>query len=315
MPIETPPTPDKTTPPPPRLDYAQPQSIVSRIGLRRVIWLSVLFAFVVAALVWWDPAVGRIHRWRVERAYRQLQQTCMTYAAPADRVVYEEDPAKAAALQELPAYAPILQLDRASMRQTIRPGWQPPVQFTEPLWTKYSAGIRPLPTTPRAIAFMGERRTKSGERRLVCVGIAVQAQQSADGRWSIVRWLQAWSFATGSLDSADQTAPMGQMVIDSDAKRPPGESDPLSDDPNEPFTPPFPLRLYAGQPDPADGSRFTIGYALQGRRGAISGILQDDGSVLFTPDIGWHGRLGNTVSWIPRLPATPTATTTTSPLN
>ena len=306
MPVETPPTPD-TTPPPPRLDYAQAQSIVSRMGLRRVIGLSVLVALVVAALVWWDPAVRRVQRWRSERAYRQLQQTCMTYAAPANRVVYEEDPADAAALQKRDsAYAPILQLDRATMTQIIRPGWQPPVQFTEPLWTKYSVGIRRLPTTPRAVAFMGERRTKSGERRLVCVGIAIQAQQLADGRWSIVRWLQAWSFAPSSLDSADQTAPMGLMVIDSDAKRPPGGSDPLTDDPDHPFTPPFPLRLYAGQPDPADASRFTIGYALQGRRGTISGVLQDDGSVLLTPDIGWHGRLGTTVSWIPRLPSAAT---------
>src|SRR5688572_13381902 len=250
MPVETPPTPEKTTPPPPRLDYAQAQSIVSRIGLRRVIWLSVLFAFIVAPLVWWEPAVRRVQRWNREQQFLRAQRHAMRYTAPADQVVYEEDPAEAAALQKRDsAYVPILQLDRATMTQIFRPGWQPPVQFTEPLWTQYSAGIKRLPTTPRAVAFMGERRTKSGERRLVCVSIAVGAQQQADGRWSIVRWLQAWSFAPGSLDSADQTAPMGQMLIDSDAKRPPGDSDPLTDDPDHPFTPPFPLRLYAGQPD------------------------------------------------------------------
>ena len=160
---------------------------------------------------------------------------------------------------------------------------------------------------------MGERKTPSGERRLVCVEVGVVAQQGADGRWGINRWLQAWSFRIGSLDSAAQTAPMGQMIITYEAPRPAGGIEPLTDDPAKPFHPPFPLRLYAGQPDPGDRSRFAIPYTLSGQRGTISAVLQDDGHVLLTPDIGWHGRLGTTVSWTPKLPrpstTAPAATT------
>jgi hypothetical protein len=46
------------------------------------------------------------------------------------------------------------------------------------------------------------------------------------------------------------------------------------------------FRFYAGQPDPADASHFTIGYDLDGRRGAIDGRLKDNGRVEFKPDTG-----------------------------
>lgn len=40
------------------------------------------------------------------------------------------------------------------------------------------------------------------------------------------------------------------------------------------------LRVFAGQPDPADPSRFTIGYRLDGRTGTIDGRIRDDEIVL-----------------------------------
>jgi hypothetical protein len=39
------------------------------------------------------------------------------------------------------------------------------------------------------------------------------------------------------------------------------------------------LRLYAGQPDPSDPSRFTIGYELDGEPGTIDGCVAASGSV------------------------------------
>ncbi|HET6249791.1 MAG TPA: hypothetical protein VFE47_19025 [Tepidisphaeraceae bacterium] len=39
------------------------------------------------------------------------------------------------------------------------------------------------------------------------------------------------------------------------------------------------LHLFAGQPDPADQSHFTIGYEIEGQKGFIDGRLLDDGSV------------------------------------
>jgi hypothetical protein len=44
------------------------------------------------------------------------------------------------------------------------------------------------------------------------------------------------------------------------------------------------LRLFAGEADEADLSRFVIPYELGGERGNIHGQLQGDGSVRLTPD-------------------------------
>jgi hypothetical protein len=36
-----------------------------------------------------------------------------------------------------------------------------------------------------------------------------------------------------------------------------------------------PLRMYAGQADPADASRFTVEYELAGKRGVLEGRVKD----------------------------------------
>ena len=44
-----------------------------------------------------------------------------------------------------------------------------------------------------------------------------------------------------------------------------------------------PFRLYAGQPDPADPSRFTIDYACNGVRGTLVGTLGPDDTIALAP--------------------------------
>jgi hypothetical protein len=46
------------------------------------------------------------------------------------------------------------------------------------------------------------------------------------------------------------------------------------------------FRFYAGQLDPADPSRFTIDYEVDGTRGKIHGRLRDDGTVELKPEGG-----------------------------
>lgn len=56
------------------------------------------------------------------------------------------------------------------------------------------------------------------------------------------------------------------------------------------------FRFYAGQPDSADPSHFTIDYDLDGKRGTIDGRLKDDGTVSLEPREGMRtGQL-----WYPR---------------
>jgi hypothetical protein len=46
------------------------------------------------------------------------------------------------------------------------------------------------------------------------------------------------------------------------------------------------FRFYAGKPDPADASRFTIDYDIDGKPGTIHGQLRDDGSLELKPTTG-----------------------------
>jgi hypothetical protein len=46
------------------------------------------------------------------------------------------------------------------------------------------------------------------------------------------------------------------------------------------------FRFYAGQPDPADPSHFTIDYDLNGQRGTIHGYLRNDDSIQLKPSGG-----------------------------
>jgi hypothetical protein len=46
------------------------------------------------------------------------------------------------------------------------------------------------------------------------------------------------------------------------------------------------LRFYAGQPDPASRSQFTIGYDVDQQHGTIHGQVMSDGTVQFKPDTG-----------------------------
>ena len=43
------------------------------------------------------------------------------------------------------------------------------------------------------------------------------------------------------------------------------------------------LRIFAGQPDPADASRFTIHFEMDGKAGVLVGRLTDDDTVLIEP--------------------------------
>jgi hypothetical protein len=47
-----------------------------------------------------------------------------------------------------------------------------------------------------------------------------------------------------------------------------------------------PFRFYAGQPDPANPSRFTIDYTYQGNPGTIDGSVGDGGNIILTPRQG-----------------------------
>lgn len=301
------------------LHYGKRQPLVDRIGRRRFIVYSIIFAALLSAALAYEPVVRRAQRWRAERAFFARQRQCMAYAPPADRVVYEEDPRRAAALQaQDPAYVSVTVFDLPTSLPT-KPNGQPPVQYAERLWAEYNAGLwypgpsSAGPSSPRTVAFLHERTTPSGKRCLVAVELSAQVHRVAPGRWGIFRVLASSSFEEGSALESSPLPATETLHIDVDAAYPP---EPLRQ-PSDAFVPPAPLRLYAGQADPIDPSRFTIPYEMNGERGVITGVLEDTGTVQLTPDDGRYERAENAVgyaTWIPDIQRRSTSTTTVAPI-
>ncbi len=130
--------------PPPQLDYAPGRSLVMRIGRRRLICLTIMVAIALAAIMLTDPVVRRITRWNAERRFLSLQRQAMSYVAPADRIVYEEDPASAAALLAGDSRYETnpFELPKSFGKEFTWP-WQPPARFIEPFWSQYADGVEP----------------------------------------------------------------------------------------------------------------------------------------------------------------------------
>ena len=70
------------------------------------------------------------------------------------------------------------------------------------------------------------------------------------------------------------------------------------------------LRVYAGQPDPADESHFTIAYRVDGRDGVIDGWLKDDGLQLHPREGVWSFSASGEAWELPTGPAVSTSPST-----
>jgi hypothetical protein len=225
---------------------------------RRVRQIGVLVALVVVGIQ------AARHGPRTYERARLLywQHRCLTYTPPPGQVVYDrpDDPPVTVVLR---GCVPTRQFAAGS------PGTAAPVPKC---WAELSAAAGWAPgTSPstgpagaagpagRPIAFLHERRTPAGRRRLV---VLWYDPDPIDGN-------PASGFA--GLDAA-------VMVRPATWDRP---SDEVSLTPSSlsgtfgivQWRPAF--RLYAGEPDPADESHFTLRYEAGGEAGTIDGWLKD----------------------------------------
>jgi hypothetical protein len=242
------------------LDYglAQPQR------RRRVVRALALVAFTLLGLAawrWGPPA------WR-QAQIRYYQHQCLIYSAPADQVVYEEEPAAAATLLA----------NRSNYEPFRWDYWDPANKMPAP------AAARILPfyqsfetlngrtmrlqggTAYEAVLFLHERTTSSGQRRLVKVTLIAEpfsfwAFVMEGDRYESQSWAQA--NRSNSLVEPFDTRP-----------RHVGSPGPLH--------PPH-LRIYAGQPDPKDASHFTIRYQTWGQEDVMDGYLVNNDTVMLKP--------------------------------
>ena len=202
---------------------------------------------------------------------------------------------------------------------TVPPGFQPPVRVVPPDYLRefdefagrygggrggggLFAGPSPDDASDPPLLFLHQRTTPAGERLLVDVrlypgfGIGSRRTTDASGQSAIYHVSKhrrlvatAWTLPAAPDPPQRNAQTTVLLVLPDMAGREFGRA-PLSpedaDGAERPATKPAPidygnrLRVFAGQADPNVPSRFTIGYAVDGRAGTFEGTVRNDGIVL-----------------------------------
>ncbi len=219
------------------LDYA-PLPVWYRRGnwRRGMIWL------LLCAFGWpaghFGPAL-----WHQSK-YLSRQQECLDYAAPRDRVVYDDDPAEASRLMKNEGYGPVFVANRSNV-----PGsWQAPAGALPAPW-------KTMGGNEAGITFLHHRRSTSGKDRLIAV---VAYLADATRRERAVK-LDAVAFVPAGWRPGAELKTTGAVYSTGIQVASTGR-----------------LRLFSGQADPRDLSHFTIRYELNGKYGLIDGWLREN---------------------------------------
>ena len=262
---------------------------------------------------------------QAKQAAAAVRRQSLTFSFPADTVVYEEHPAEAVKLLR----------DGGSTYRgavTVRPaqsprGWVPPVKRVTPaifsqLPGVASGGLGAVASEP--LLFLHERTAPGGAKQLVAVQLAAKVEWSSQlemdqatkqlhtrFRQLKVRKLKALAWPADGPTAVSQS-PASQreyklLLPDAfereaaDVQGGPGSDRvvPQVDYGNV-------LRVFAGQPDPADPSHFTIPYRLDGQDGVIDGWLKDNGIELRPRAGEWKFDAGEVLRLDPPPAAPPT---------
>jgi hypothetical protein len=234
--------------PAPLLDYAPGRErFYRRRSFRRVIITLILCLSAGYYGKRYEPAV--VARSRLLLAQRK----CARYTAPSEQIVYEEEPARAAALlrDDPNHYRALALLHSDQGNIAIR---------QNPTWGHYLACREgPFASTPEpAVLFLHTLRAPNGMECIVFFGYDYYAQHAA--RCRALTPLGWWNTARMEIG-------VGRITVFED------------------FFPthvqPRDLRFYAGQIDAADPSHFFVPFEWAKERGRIHGWLRDDGTMLF----------------------------------
>jgi len=210
---------------------------------RRYVFAAAGVALAIVAWRWGGDAA---------RAAQVLywSRQCMSYAPPADLVVFEQNATEAARLMGSGAGYQLTNAGEAD----------PPHAWLSPA---------PYAFVPQSgwaphVAFMHGRRGVDGPERLVVIELLAMREPHTD----------------------NHTVLFHPRVFATSVVRPPTQVRRNDDTVRISLAPDERLRLYAGQPDPRDPSRFTIECVIAGERGTIEGTLRADDVVAFRPIAG-----------------------------
>jgi hypothetical protein len=242
------------------LDYAPPPGHGRRIA-RSLLPLLVLALPLGAA--WVMPYVQRARE-------LSLQDKCLDHALPPDTIVYTDDPAEKERL--LAAAGP----DAGYTDRLPLLGPTDAVVHTPPVWSQYEPTAR-----AGGIAFLHRLRSPGGNTRLVAVDVRPTPKRDGPAELADVIGFGAQVIRPATPGGDRQHIQLRGQITLLEARVRKGDR----------------FRLFAGQPDGTDPSRFTIRYTHNGTAGILDGSLRDDDLVVLAPrhhaasaggDAVWH---------------------------
>jgi hypothetical protein len=227
------------------LEYAPGAPIRRRRRIRRAVLFCLVVAIASCGFIWGPTTWSR-----AKLLYHQRQ--CLRYTAPPDQVVFDSNPARVAQLSGDPNY--VIWRGCAFRKP---PGNWPPILAAA------TGGVR-IGAPAGATLFLHELKA-GGQSRLVMLERTVAADESP---YFIAGYdVQPHALIPATFRNPHVTElqfPMDIDVIDGMG--------------------PHDIRIYAGQPDPADASHFTVRYESQGQTHTAHGYLRADGHVYLTRD-------------------------------
>jgi hypothetical protein len=192
--------------------------------------------------------------WRARMAARIEQLG--RYTAPADRVVYDDDPARMRELLGHPNYDYF-----PGNWETTTPRY---VYFDDLGGRGANIGVNPR---GHAVLFLHHLRDQAGQTAVVEVFLDPWDQL---GQWDRPGARRVWNLGAGVVVPVGY-ARYDMLQLDGDATY--ADVLPFSiDDPRS-------LRIFAGQPGQHDHSRFTIRYEIGSEHGVVEGRLAEGGRV------------------------------------
>jgi hypothetical protein len=172
----------------------------------------------------------------------------MAYIAPADQVVYEEQPAAAAKLLSQPGY-------RRAQTDWKFPPTMDPVAFAPPEFDRWRRMYVPQPSTDPTLFLHRLQNPRKGERFVHLEAVNFTSPREPQGRVIMLLWAVS---KPGSWRPGDEPT----LITSSNA------APTLSG-----LQPGDFVRIYAGQPDPTDPTRFTVRVDVNGATARIVGRL------------------------------------------
>jgi hypothetical protein len=226
---------------PPDLEY-EPRS---RTRARKFLRAAIVPVIVVGAYFAWRNTPLLLARARL----LDLQSQCTRFSEPAGTVAYEEQPVELES-RAAPTSSSSSDLILYRTAPHVLVGCTPPQM------------VRLIPGTAGSLTLFLHARRAGGPRRLVVVTVLgrtidPQVFHAPGGSLCVA---SVYSLASMRRDLAQVSSRHFALY-------------PL------PLTPLGKLRFYAGQPDPADQSHFTIDFETHERRGTLDGWLMSDDTV------------------------------------